>query len=244
MSEKFQKAETYYAGAYWGSRKEPAEECARRVENLLTTLSGVDTSFAQWFQQGRSRKDALSRPIAPMQDVLAKLIRKGRDRQFEDLGFNFWAWNGVCDDYDDSGLQLRCGAYAESVSNSCLVQLPRRGPNAERVLTASVLVNLVRSMALAWEPDWAVAMSRTHRELLGKKDSGEAWVGWVTYLSLQRGRVPPLPAPVRIEPVEDRGTLILLTPERFTADNAEHVALSLRVRELLERAGLLGPRVC
>ena len=63
--------------------------------------------------------------------------------------------------------------------------------------------------------------------------------GWVTYLSRRLGRVPPLPAPVRIEPVEDKGSLVILTPERFTASNPEHVALADRVCELLERAGLL-----
>ena len=46
-------------------------------------------------------------------------------------------------------------------------------------------------------------------------------------------------APVRIEPVEDRGTLIILTPERFTVANPEHVALARRVRERLTRAGLM-----
>jgi hypothetical protein len=46
---------------------------------------------------------------------------------------------------------------------------------------------------------------------------------------------------VRIERVEDKGTLIILTPERFTAANPEHVALARRVRELLSRAGLLRP---
>ena len=61
------------------------------------------------------------------------------------------------------------------------------------------------------------------------------------YFSRQRGTVPPLPAPVRIEPVEDKGALIILTPERFTASNPEHVALAARVQELLDRAGLLRP---
>jgi hypothetical protein len=65
------------------------------------------------------------------------------------------------------------------------------------------------------------------------------FVGWVMYFSRLRGKVPPLPAPVRIEPVEDKGTLVTLTPERFTAANPEHVALAARVHELLDRAGLL-----
>ncbi|MDC0714766.1 Imm52 family immunity protein [Stigmatella sp. ncwal1] len=67
------------------------------------------------------------------------------------------------------------------------------------------------------------------------------FVGWVLYFSRLRGTVPPLPAPVCIEPVEDKGTLVILTPERFTASNPEHVALAARVHELLDRAGLLRP---
>jgi hypothetical protein len=42
-----------------------------------------------------------------------------------------------------------------------------------------------------------------------------------------------------VEPVEDKGTLVILTPERFTASNPEHVALAARVHELLNEAGLL-----
>jgi len=61
------------------------------------------------------------------------------------------------------------------------------------------------------------------------------------YLSARRGTVPPLPSPVSIELVEDKGTLIILTPERFTAANPEHVALAERVGEVLDRAGLLKP---
>ncbi len=56
-----------------------------------------------------------------------------------------------------------------------------------------------------------------------------------------RGQVPLLTAPVRTEPVEDKGTLLILTPERITADNPAHVELAQRVHELLDRARLLGP---
>ncbi|PTL75765.1 hypothetical protein DAT35_52885 [Vitiosangium sp. GDMCC 1.1324] len=41
--------------------------------------------------------------------------------------------------------------------------------------------------------------------------------------------------------MEDKGTLVILTPERFTASNPEHVALAARAYELLDRAGLLRP---
>ena len=239
MSKTFQRIDSYYAGAYWGPRKETPEECARRAEVFLAALSDVDPSFSRWFQQGRSRKDALKRPIEPTRAALEKLIRRGNDRQFEDLGYSVWAWNGVCVDYDDSGFHLKCGVYSDSVPNRCVFNLPTRGPNAERVLTVPVLTGLVRSMALAWEPDSAIATSTMHRDAVTPTGTAGTFAGWIMYFPRSRGTVPPLPAPVHIEPVADKGTLIVLTPERLTAENPEHVALSMRVCELLVRAGLL-----
>jgi hypothetical protein len=241
MSKTFQRIDSYYAGAYWGPRKESPEECARRAEVFLTAVAKVDPSFARWFQQGRSRKDALKRPIEPTRAALEKLIRRGRDRQFEDLGYAVWAWNGVCVDYEDSGLNFKCGAYCDVVSNVCVCNLPTRGPNAERVLSVPVLSGLLRSMALAWEPDFAIATSTMHRDKVSPKGIAGTFVGWIMYFPRSRGTVPPLPAPVRIEPVEDKGMLVILTPERITADNPAHVELAQRVHELLNRARLLGP---
>jgi hypothetical protein len=138
---------------------------------------------------------------------------------------------------------MHCGSWSQfPAANSCVLDLPTEGADADRVLTAPVLTNIVRSMAVAWEPDWAVAMSHTHRVAVDAEEGiANIWLGWVTYLARHLGTVPPLPAPVRIERVEDKGTLIILTPERFTAANPEHVALAKRVRELLSRAGLLRP---
>jgi hypothetical protein len=239
MPETFQRIESYYAGAYWGPRKETPEECARRAEVFLAAISDVDPSFSCWFEQGRSRKDALKRPIEPTHVALEKLIRRGRDRQFEDLGYSVWAWNGVCVDYDDSGFNFKCGAYSEAVSNVCVCNLPTRGPNADRVLSVPVLTGLVRSMVLAWEPDFAIATSSMLRGKLTPIGIAGTFVGWITYFPHSRGTVPPLPAPVRIESVEDKGTLIILTPDLLTIANPEHIELALHVHKLLDKAGLL-----
>jgi hypothetical protein len=48
---------------------------------------------------------------------------------------------------------------------------------------------------------------------------------------------------VRVVPVEDKGSLLLLTPERLSASNPEHVALAHRVQEVLLAKGLLYPVV-
>lgn len=233
--------ETYYAGAYWRLRKESPEECGRRAEAFFTTLAPVDPSFSRWLKLGNSRKEALKHHIAPDAATLEKMFRRGKDRTFAELGFRISGWNGESDSDEACSFYITCGGYAEEVGNLCLFHLPNGGgTNSQRVLTAPVLAGLVRAMAVAWDPDDAIAMSDSHRDLIPKPHP-DALVGWVTYLSRRRGTVPPLPAPVHIEYVEDKGTLLVLTPERFTVSNPEHVALAERVRELLDRAGLLGP---
>ena len=244
MSDK-PDSETYYAGAYWGPRKESAEECAQRAANFLTLLAPADSFLAQWYKPARRRKDARKHPLMPPDLLtLTELFRRGVNREkggpiFEDLGFTFWFDNGG-PTRDCAALRIKCGDYSGG-SNYCVLTLPTYGPNADRVLTAAVLTHVVRSMALAWEPDWAMATSRNHRDILSEEGDTGTFVGWVTYLSRRRGVVPPLPAPARIELVEDRGTLVVLTPERLTASNPAHVELGQRVRDLLDRARLMQP---
>ncbi|WP_224241605.1 immunity 52 family protein [Hyalangium gracile] len=234
--------ETYYIGAYWGARKEDAEECARRLATVVQLLQPVDPLFASWFKSAKSLKESLKRPLELDLPVLikyvqSKVMRDDRRQPMEALGFSIWLWNGR-QAGNDAWLRMGCGGYSEWVGNNCILEAPDEGPGSERVLTTSFQVQALRALATAWDPDWGVANSRAHREMIEPKYP-EVWPGWVTYLSRRLGRVPPLPAPVRIEPVEDQGTLVILTPERFTAANPEHVALADRVRELLERAGLL-----
>ncbi|MCY1040913.1 immunity 52 family protein [Corallococcus sp. bb12-1] len=138
-------------------------------------------------------------------------------------------------------LRITCGDYSGANPNSCVMPLPRKGHNVARIITVPVLTGVLRSMVHSWEPDWAFATSDAYEAMHHEADASLFSLGWLTYLSHQRGTVPPLPAPVRIEPVEDRGTLIILTPERFTVANPEHIALARRVRELLAGAGLLKP---
>lgn len=243
--------ETYYVGAYWGPRKEPTEECARRTAELLHLLAGCDPLLAQWYKLTKSLKDARKFPLMPP-DVaaLTEMFRRGVNREkggpvIEQLGFSIWIGNGAGKD-DNADLSIICGDYGGATPNSCLLRLPTPGygTTAERVITTTVLTGVVRAMALAYEPDWAVATSDLHRSLLSE-DEDKVWpgefVGWVTYHSRKRGALPPLPAPARIEPVEDKGSLIVLMEERLTGRNPEHVERALRVGELLARAGRMQP---
>ncbi len=239
--------DSHFAGAYWGPRKESPEECARRAVTFLNLLAACDPLLAQWNKIPKPRGKGRKTPLMPPDlSTLTEAYRRGVNREpggppIEHLGLTVSAYNdGAGPDF--VSVRMHCGSYAEfNTANACVLSLPYKGENAERILTAPVLTEVVRSMALAWEPDWAVAMSHAHRQMDDMQGQADVWLGWVTYLSRHQGTVPPLPAPVRIELVEDRGTLIVLTPERFTVANPAHVTLTRRVRELLVRAGLMQP---
>jgi hypothetical protein len=229
--------DTFYAGVYWPGRKESAEECARRAEVFFRLLSQCDPLYARWFEQASSLKKALQLQFEPSYETLLRLF-KSRKYNEGAFGVSFSAWTGHERDGHGSSMMLSCGSGVTPPPNNCLLYLPDKGPGTERVLTASVLAELIRAMVLAWEPDDGGIISRGYQELRNQP-VGPPRIGWLMYFSRRRGDLPPLPAPVRVAPVEDKGTLIILTPERFNGHDPAHVALADQVRGLLDRAGLL-----
>jgi hypothetical protein len=238
-----EEPEDYYVGAYWGPRKETALECARRAELFFHTLARCDPFFTQWYHAGRGfPRELPGWPVRPEVEELEKLLMKSRHRTdvgkevIEDLGFSRILWNAKKEAFY---LHLVCGSYSPNASpNICLLKPPGQGAAREGLLRVPVLTEVLTSMATAWEPDFAMAGSTEMVDQV-EKEGGEVRVGWLTYLSRRLGTLPPLPAPVRIEPVGALGWLLVLSPEPMTASNPEHVAFTVRVRNLLDRAGLI-----
>jgi hypothetical protein len=240
--------ETYYLGTYWQPRRESVDECAQRAQAFFHAMAQCGDDFARWFTPARSRKH----PPPPLQmDVptLREMLSRNRTRNdeggiIEDLGFTFVMDNGKWPgtrQREFSSLWVTCGSYAEPVGNSCVLKLPSAGSAMDRAVRAPMLASILRAMALAWEPGWGIATSHAHRDMVTERATLGTFVGWIMYFSRERGAVPPLPAPVHVEPVEDKGTLVILTPERFSASNPEHVALAASVQQILDQAGLLKP---
>ena len=234
--------EGYYVGGYWGPRQETALECARRAVLFFHMLARCDPTFAQWYRGGRGAPRELpGYPVRPEAKEWEPLFLRGMlrtdvdDEVIEELGFRESVWNAK---KERTRVEFHCGGYAPGVTNSCLLRPPEEGPVRERLLRAPVLAEVLTSMATAWQPDFAMASSSEMVDLIQKR-KWEVRVGWLTYLSRRLGTLPPLPAPVRIEPVGELGWLLILSPERLTASNPEHVAFTARVRELLDRAGLI-----
>ncbi len=235
--------ERYYLGAYWGPRKETALECAKRAQLFFRMLARCDPSFTQWYRAGRGfPRELPGHPVRPEVEELEKLLLSSRHRRgigrkvIEDLGFSRILWNAKKAATD---IHLSCGGYSPwGGPNLCLLYPTPEKEVRERLLRAPVLAEVLTSMATAWDPDCAMATSTEMVDLVEKR-KGEVRVGWLTYLSRRLGTLPPLPAPVRIEPVGELGWLLVLSAEPMTASNPEHVAFTARIRELLDRAGLI-----
>lgn len=240
--------ETYYVGAYWGPRRESEESCAQRACSFFLALAKCDPLFSRWFRPPRSRKHSstpLSLEVAAFQELFAQgKVRNDAGGIMEDLGSRIFADNAPWPDTPSReilSLNIKCGGYATPGFNSCVMKLPSLGEPMQRLVQSSMLANILRAMVLAWEPERCIATSHDHRELVSERGTVGTFVGWLMYFPSQLGQVPPLPHPVQVERVEDKGSLVVLTPERFTASNPEHVALASRVQETLSQSGLLKP---
>ncbi|KFA90739.1 Imm52 family immunity protein [Archangium violaceum] len=230
-------SERYGIKAYWGHRPESAEECARRAETFFRLLGECHPDFARWYEKSNSARKALQLGFEPTRETFIRFF--GREEyQILDDGFEFDAWTGHVEQDRGGSVMLGCGSKAEVAPNFLWLFLPQEALGQERVVTGPVVSSAMRAVAVAWEPEWAVATADgLWDELSGGSQLG-CFVGWMTYFSRARGEVPALPAPVRVEPVGDKGTLVTLTPERLSPSDPAHVALAWRTQRALEERGL------
>lgn len=224
-------------------------DCARRTSRLLQGLAPLDPVFTQLVSTQRIRGKYVRQPVSPHENLLAGLFAKGviRDSNrsiIHELGFNIGLMT-----YTKfyTSLRIHCGVYdSPRNGNGCYLQLPEQGPVTERLLNIPMIVAILRFMVECFEPDLGDAGFSSYRTAVSPTDyrlpDPEHEVNWIMYFSRAWGTVPPLPAPVRIEPVGNSGMLVILTPEPTSASNPEHLELGRQVRALLNKAGLLAWR--
>ncbi|RKG95345.1 hypothetical protein D7V97_37375, partial [Corallococcus sp. CA053C] len=181
--------ESYYAGCYWLARQEPIEACAQRLAGFLQLVSPLEPTWNRWHQAAGSFKKARQLQVQPDATTLAKLLGRKAHR-FKDMS-SFWLWAGETED-ETSGFDGNCGSASTRVASFCVLNSLTSGQVAQRVLTAPVLTGVVRAMALAWEPEFALATSHEHRDLTVTDEFPKAgtYVGWVMYFAHFRGTVP------------------------------------------------------
>ena len=245
-------AETCSLWTWWRpDHKETPEECARQALVFFAELARVDPVFATFETTSRKRGKYVDTPVPTDVEGLARLFAKGVIRThrggsvMEDLGYKIHATTpsrryGSETSY--VSLTVRGGTAGRNC-NSGILNLYVEGDDYEQVVNVPTLTRLFHATVSAFGPQVGTAGFNRFEDALTDVPSHlrteELEVNWLMYFSRAWGTVPPLPAPVRIEPVGKEGTLVILSPERVSASNPEDVQLGRQVQVLLRKAGLL-----
>ncbi len=170
--------ESSFVGAYWSSRKETREECAKRIAMFLESIADRP-SFRRWFLKKRSRK-ATSLPLEISVPAIGEELRtNNRDidgAAILELGFNLNVWNG--NENAPASFAVTCGAFSRQVKNSAVLYLPKQ-ESIDATFYQEITL-LLKKAIQAWEPENAVV---TSAEYLSKSGGGMPWVvgGWLSY---------------------------------------------------------------
>ncbi|CAN7517260.1 MULTISPECIES: Imm52 family immunity protein [unclassified Variovorax] len=201
--------EFYFAGAYWGDRREDLAECVTRTRLFLASLATVSGDFLEWRAKGVSRKAALSNPSisSTSEEALTQLFAKGRNRKdignevIEELGFGIAMWNGL-PDARVASLSIGCGKYA-TIGSSNVVMLGL--PPSFDVNSADMIAKLMTAMVGPWDPEWAVVSSQTARNA---QREHKPFLDKALYVRSEAALPPDLPNDVVASALE-RGRLVM-----------------------------------
>jgi hypothetical protein len=236
-------SEQYHLVVRWRARPENAASCAVRLGRALASLVNAHWAFAQWNVKAPSRT-AAGKPAWEMPPKSEELTRVFDDNKrhkdatgelWPEMGYVVSAWNGLDRPYAAS-LAVWSGAYGDWIALPNHVDLdlsPAVAENADLMSTA-VLKQLFIGLATAWEPDCGNLVSRDYwKRAFAEGPYPLFRSGWMTYLAAQyASRVTPPPSAI-VERVAGGGMLLLATEERFSMDNAAHLAAADAIQAAL-----------
>lgn len=145
-------------GLYWNARPQSLDECADLSYRTLLELRKV--GFDSFYQRGRSRKDALRRPVDASFEGIRKLLARGVNRNevnrevIPELGFSLSLWSGHADD-ESLGVAIHCGSYSRWVGNNVTVTLPSEGPYCLEQVRAKAEA-VFDALVSLWNPEQAL----------------------------------------------------------------------------------------
>lgn len=176
--------ESFYIGAYWGSRAEPLSQVRDKILQTLQRLAQIDEQFLNWYEGANSRKQALEKKVSIDANTIEKLclemVKKGEldEKGFAKMGFLFGVWSGHLDD-ESIGISFNVGGAFTSphLCNSCVLTLPVEGAARERLLQTDKAKKIIITLVEIWSPDYAILTSHQLRDKLNVANK----VGWITY---------------------------------------------------------------
>ncbi|AKJ07539.1 Hypothetical protein AA314_09165 [Archangium gephyra] len=119
-------------------------------------LAECHPSLARWYEEGRSAEEALQLDFVPTREAFTRFFSRSKSR-FAEGGFIFQAWTGPVEGTHGVSASVTSAGTATHVSSSASVVFPLEPLGSERLLTRAVVARVMRALAKAWEPDWALA---------------------------------------------------------------------------------------
>lgn len=227
--------EAHVVRFFWGPRGEEAGQVAKRLHRYLKGLLELDPVFDKWYPVGKIP----DKPVPLDLGTLEALCRKGISREevppfkpMDDLGFAVSLLTGGS---WMLSLRVHGGVATPYVPNSLIMDLPPTGVIGKRVYRAELLIALCRLVVQCWDPDVGQIWSARLSEALDVPDGGID-VGWLTYLARRRMCLPELDRTIEVIPIARAGHLIVSTRQRFSVDNANHLARATRIAAALNGA--------
>lgn len=237
----------YYFGWYWGDRTEDIDACAEKVLRSLEALGRCDPAFENIYVVPQERKVPYKVDVDPA--AVRSIMEAGRNREdlppykiIESLGFK---GSFVSEDFRKRGFEwsllFHCGVSVSGVPNSCVLSVPKSGDVRDRMLQYDTARRIIGELVEIWNPDTAVLKKRGTivKQPDGRMTMTKVPVGWMNYFASHLGKVPEnLPLTSQIE-IDDRGTLLIVTPDPVTMDLPENTETNEALTLALKRAELL-----
>lgn len=179
--------------AYWGARRETADQIADRLRRFLRGMTAVNpTMFDTWYVDDPGV--VVDRPLRLDLDSadFVELVEAGRNRDgaavFEELGFQLVSWG--------AGAGPRATHFRAVVGNhspgggpnALVLRLGTAGSGADPGFRGSV-VDVLGRVAECWEPDWGFVGNPGLRSLQRPAPPGTVYVGYAQYLSSGRAEL-------------------------------------------------------
>ena len=107
-------------------QKEQPETIAQKVLAFLEGLKIIDeVEFSNWYEQGGSKKEALSKKVLFEPDFLLNKVNENWDKKFPELGTHFSFWSGR-DGVFDSSVSFNLGKTTTNtkLNTKVIIEIP------------------------------------------------------------------------------------------------------------------------